>query len=79
MGGLAVGNFDTNFDPGGPRVYDVVAHSWKELPKAPLNAKTLTAYGIWHNGGRSYTIAGGYSDPNPPDSLQGYVATVPVQ
>src|SRR5207249_4800037 len=39
------------------------ADSWMELPKAPLNAKTLTAYGIWYNGGTSYTIAGGYSDP----------------
>jgi hypothetical protein len=64
MGRLVVGNFDTNFDPGGAWVYDVVSHSWKELPKGPpLNAKTLTAYGIWYNGGTSYTIAGGYSDP----------------
>jgi hypothetical protein len=63
MGQLAVGNFDTNFDLGSAWVYDVVAGSWKELPKAPLNAKTLTAYGIWYNGGTSYTIAGGYSDP----------------
>jgi len=65
MGDLAVGNFDTNFDPGGAWVYDVIAHSWTELPKAPLHAKTLTAYGIWYNGGTSYTIAGGYSDPGP--------------
>jgi len=63
MGDLVVGNFDTNFDPGSAWVYDVIAASWKELPKAPLNAKTLTAYGIWYNGGTSYTIAGGYSDP----------------
>jgi hypothetical protein len=27
---------------------------------------TITAYGIWYNGGTSYTIAGGYSDPNFP-------------
>src|SRR5215471_16241549 len=33
MGTLAVGNFDTNFDPGGAWVYDVIAHSWTELPK----------------------------------------------
>src|SRR5262249_22781558 len=64
MGGLVVGNFNTNRDPGSAFVYDIQAASWTRLPKGPLGAKVLTAYGIWYNGGTSYTIAGGWSDPH---------------
>ena len=67
MGGLVVGNFNTDSDPGSAFVYDIDAASWIALPKTPLNARILTAYGIWYNGGTSYTIAGGWSDPNFPE------------
>jgi hypothetical protein len=30
------------------------------------DAISITAYGVWHNGGNSYTIAGGYSDTGDP-------------
>ena len=66
MGGLVVGNFDTNFDLGSGFVYNIGAASWTKLPKEPLGARVLTAYGIWYNGGTSYTIAGGWSDPSFP-------------
>ena len=74
MGGLVVGNFNTDSDPGSAFVYDIGAASWVALPKTPLNARILTAYGIWYNGGTSYTIAGGWSDPNFPELDQhGYL------
>ncbi len=71
MGGLAVGNFDTNLVIGRAFVYDIAANSWKELIKPSVS---ITAYGIWYNGGTSYTIAGGYSDANPNGIDHGYLA-----
>jgi hypothetical protein len=71
MGGLAVGNFDTNLAIGRAFVYDIAANSWKELIKPSVS---ITAYGIWYNGGTSYTIAGGYSDANPNGIDHGYLA-----
>jgi hypothetical protein len=71
MGGLAVGNFDTNLLIGRAFVYDIAANSWKELIKPSVS---ITAYGIWYNGGTSYTIAGGYSDANPNGIDHGYLA-----
>jgi hypothetical protein len=64
MGGLVVGNFDTNLATGRAFVYDIDTNSWVELVK-PM-AASITAYGIWYNGGTSYTIAGGYADVNFP-------------
>jgi hypothetical protein len=64
MGGLVVGNFDTDLVTGRAFVYDIDANSWVELKKP--GAISITAYGIWYNGGTSYTITGGYSDPGFP-------------
>jgi hypothetical protein len=63
MGGLIVGNFDTPVAIGRAFVYDIDAGSWEELIKPGL-VSSITAYGIWYNGGTSYTIAGGYSGVN---------------
>jgi len=71
MGGLVVGNFDTDLVTGRAFVYDIAANSWKELIKPSVS---ITAYGIWYNGGTSYTIAGGYSDGNPNGIDHGYLA-----
>jgi len=71
MGGLAVGNFDTDLLTGRAFVYDIAANSWKELIKPSVS---ITAYGIWYNGGTSYTIAGGYSDADPNGIDHGYLA-----
>ena len=71
MGGLAVGNFDTNLLTGRAFVYDIAANHWTELIKPSVS---ITAYGIWYNGGTSYTIAGGYSDANPNGIDHGYLA-----
>src|SRR5262249_38957976 len=40
MGGLVVGNYNTDSDPGSAFVYDIEAGTWTELPKGPFWAKT---------------------------------------
>lgn len=62
MAGLAVGNYETGggAGPGKAFVYDIDADSYAELVKP--GAVSITAYGIWHNGGTSYTIAGGFAE-----------------
>ena len=60
MGGLVVGNYDTQLDQGKAFIYDIEKNIYHYITKE--NAKSITAYGIWHNGGDSYTICGGYSN-----------------
>ena len=61
MGGLIVGNYVTQGAPTGHAfVYDIESDTYSELVKP--GAVSITAYGIWHNGGSSYTIAGGYTE-----------------
>jgi hypothetical protein len=68
MGGLAVGNYDLASEHGeggvalGPAnayVYDISTQSF--TPIVYPGAESNTAYGIWYNGGTSYTIVGGYN------------------
>jgi hypothetical protein len=66
MGGLAVGNAD---GPGGNAPLGTGHAFLDTLAQGALSeivypgATTTTAYGIWYNGGASYTIVGGYSAP----------------
>ena len=66
MGDLAVGNADgpegnAPIGTGHAFLYDVVRNTL--LPDIIYPGSTsTTAYGIWYNGGTSYTIAGGYSN-----------------
>jgi parallel beta-helix repeat protein len=72
MGGLAVGNYDSPvahgqfnlpLGPGHAYVFDVATDTFLTDVAYP-GSKSNTAYGIWSNGGTSYTICGGYSlDP----------------
>ena len=71
MGGIVVGNFDTNLARGRAFIYDIHNQSWIELKKA--GAISITAYGIWHDGGTHYTIAGGYSETNSGGIDHGYL------
>lgn len=60
MGGLAVGNYDVENDKNGYAfLYHIASKECTEF-KVP-DSLTTTLYGIWHNGGDSYTMAGGYS------------------
>lgn len=64
MGGLAVGNYqsdatDENTINANAFIYDVKTKECIDFNIDELDAPTL--YGIWHNGGNSYTMAGGNS------------------
>lgn len=66
MGGLAVGNADgpTTNSPlgtGHAFLYNIAQGAITTDIVYPGSA-TTTAYGIWYNGGTSYTICGGYGD-----------------
>ncbi len=67
MGNLAVGNSDgptadgQPLGPGQAYLYDVAAGKFLTHILYPGSVSD-TAYGIWFNGGTSYTICGGYSD-----------------
>lgn len=61
MGGIVVGNYDTHLETGKTFIYNITTDTYYQLTK-PGGAASITAYGIWYNGGTSYTIAGGYSD-----------------
>lgn len=71
MGNLVVGNYDTVLDRGKAFIYDINNNQYFGLHK-PGSIST-TAYGIWWNGGESYTIAGGYSDGNKQGLTTGYL------
>lgn len=60
MGGLVVGNFDTNLSTGRAFIYNINAESYTEF-KIPGSSASVTLYGIWYNGGTNYTLTGGYS------------------
>lgn len=72
MGGFAVGNYDTQLATGNAFIYDINNKSYYEISK-PRGTISITAYGIWHNGGNSYTIAGGYSNANAQGISNGYI------
>ena len=71
MNDLVVGNFDNPvehgdddlpFGPGNAFIYSISQNKFVTSFQYP-GAETTSAYGIWYNGGTSYTIVGGYS-PN---------------
>jgi len=62
MGGLVVGNYDTQHLAGQAFIYDIKHQGYFSITKA--GAISITANGIWHNGGDSYTICGGFTDVN---------------
>lgn len=71
MGNYVVGNYDTNIT-GKAFIYDVGTQGWINLNGgnganggdgiSGGNIISITAYGIWWNGGSNYTIAGGFSN-----------------
>ncbi len=72
MGNLVVGNYDTQLDEGKAFIYDIETHQYYDIIKP--GAVSITAYGIWHNGGSSYTICGGYSNADTESGIDsGYL------
>ena len=74
MGELVVGNYAINNEStlGNGFIYNITSKSYFQLSKQ--GAISTTIYGIWHNGGTSYTIAGGYSSPATGGLDTGYIA-----
>ncbi|MBP9742540.1 MAG: hypothetical protein KBD37_04195 [Burkholderiales bacterium] len=60
MNDIVVGNYDTSDTAGNAFIYNISTNSYSTLIK-PGSVLT-TAYGVWWNGGTSYTISGGYSN-----------------
>ncbi len=67
MGGLAVGNTESParnglpYGPGTAFIYNVNTSQFVTNIRFPRSISN-TAYGIWYNGGTSYTIVGGFSN-----------------
>ncbi len=67
MGGLAVGNYDgptasgLPLGPGHAFIYNVSTGQFVTDIRFPRSISD-SAYGIWYNGGTSYTIVGGFSN-----------------
>jgi len=67
-GGLVVGNYDSSTSSGVPAggglayVYDAVNRTYLAPSMVYPGSASNTAYGIWHNGGTSYTICGGFAN-----------------
>ena len=72
MGGLVVGDFDTDLETGRAFVYSLNSNSYTELVKP--SALSITAYGIWYNQGTKYTLAGGYSNTDESGISIAYLA-----
>ena len=74
MGNLVVGNYDTSLVTGNAFIYNMATTNWINLN--PGNSASVTAYGIWQNGGSSstsYTIAGGLSTLGSGGLDEGYL------
>jgi len=71
MGGFAVGNYDTKDINAYAFIYDISTKEFTEI--AAEGAYSTTLYGIWHNGGTSYTLAGGCSFEGAGDVSQAFI------
>jgi hypothetical protein len=77
MGGLVVGNFNTDVEPNKARafIYDIAADRYDELHYTNAAGQiqiefSITAYCIWHNKGTEmYSIAGGIGKAGAEDGF----------
>ena len=56
-GDLVVGNYDTVLVQGKAFIYDIKSKTFTDITKNDI--KSITAYGIWQNSDKTYTICGG--------------------
>lgn len=73
MGGIVVGNYDTNVITGKAFIYNIVTNTYYAFDK-PGGSASITLYGIWYNGGTSYTLTGGYSVVQESGINTGFIA-----
>lgn len=59
MGRLVVGGFNTHKVDGRAFVYNMKTRKYTEIKNK--QARSITAYGVWHDHGDEYRIAGGYA------------------
>jgi hypothetical protein len=71
MGGYAVGNYDTEVYNAYAFIYNIATEEFQEI--AVDGAHSTTLYGIWHNGGTSYTLVGGCSFDGPENLSQAFI------
>lgn len=72
MHGIIVGNYLSGTTAGNGFIYNIATNSYQSVQHPA--ARYTTIYGIWWNGGESYTIAGGYSATNESGLGVGFVA-----
>lgn len=71
MGGYAVGNYDTEYYNDRAFIYNINNKEFLEIQAD--GAYTTTLYGIWYNGGNSYTLAGGCTFDGPTRLSQAFI------
>lgn len=72
MHGIIVGNYLSGTTAGNGFIYNIATGSYQSVQHPA--ARYTTIYGIWWNGGESYTIAGGYSATDESGLGVGFVA-----
>lgn len=63
MGGLALGNYEKEGQLPRAFIYDIKKQTYRQI-KVPKGYQSITAYGIWHDAGDSFTICGGITTFN---------------
>lgn len=71
MGGYAVGNYDTEYRNGFAFIYHIETGEFIDI--SVEGAYSTTLYGIWYNGGTSYTMAGGCSFDGKENLSQAFI------
>lgn len=73
-GNIVVGNYDTKLIQGRAFIYDICSNTYYDICPSGVEFKSITAYGVWHNCGSSYTICGGFSQIKDGKTLDlGYI------
>lgn len=63
MGGLIVGNYISLLTAGNAFIYNIATKTYRAVNYP--DSRYTSLYGIWWNGGDSYTVAGGFSNISP--------------
>jgi hypothetical protein len=72
MGGVVVGNYETDSVASNGFVYNINSQQYESVSYP--GARYTTIYGIWANGGDSYTVTGGYTTANNGILSVGFIA-----
>ncbi len=73
MGNLVVGNYETPSTAGNAFIYNIVTESYIAFSYPGNDVRYTSAYGVWFNGGESYTIVGGYSHESDGSISYGFI------